>query len=92
MKKPQQKSKSNPAAALTGERKSTHGNWLEQAALANQLKGAIRSSHSKLTSYQVEALDMILTKVSRICSGNPDHEDHWDDIAGYAYLGKGGHQ
>lgn len=78
---------------LTAERKSTHGNWVDQAALANELKERMRGSPNwnSLKPYQSEALDMIATKLSRILSGNPTEPDHWDDIAGYAYLGKGGH-
>jgi hypothetical protein len=29
---------------------------------------------------------MIALKLSRILSGKPDEQDHWDDIAGYARL------
>jgi len=40
----------------------------------------------RLTDVQREALHMILHKVGRIISGNPNTHDHWDDIAGYAKL------
>jgi hypothetical protein len=33
-----------------------------------------------------ESLDMIAHKIGRILSGNPNYNDHWDDIAGYAKL------
>lgn len=29
---------------------------------------------------------MILHKIARIMNGDPDHIDHWHDIAGYATL------
>ncbi len=29
---------------------------------------------------------MIAHKIGRIVSGNPNVQDHWDDIAGYAKL------
>ena len=29
---------------------------------------------------------MIIAKLSRIIYGNPNHADHWIDIAGYAKL------
>jgi hypothetical protein len=79
--------------ALTNERKSTHGDWVEQSATANALKGNMRGcpGWTALTASQKEALDMIATKMSRILTGNPNEPDHWDDIAGYAFLGKGGH-
>lgn len=41
---------------------------------------------AKLGWEQREALDLILTKIARIVAGDPDHADHWRDIAGYALL------
>lgn len=79
---------------LTDERKSTHGDWKDQAQTALVLKGVARErlvvAHKVLPAYQQEAIDMILVKISRIINGNENEPDHWDDIAGYAYLGKGG--
>jgi hypothetical protein len=83
-------SKSDPVA-LTNERKKQHGNWAHQAHVARNLKGIIDEHARNLSNGQREALDMIAVKISRILSGDPNHADHWDDIAGYAYLGKGGH-
>ena len=40
----------------------------------------------RLNSAQQESLEMILHKIGRILEGNPNVEDHWDDIAGYAKL------
>lgn len=39
-----------------------------------------------LTDVQRESIDLIATKLARICCGDPNHRDHWDDIAGYATL------
>jgi len=39
-----------------------------------------------LTVTHREALEMIATKIGRILTGNPNHEDSWRDIAGYATL------
>lgn len=85
--------KSSPEA-LTAERKNQHGEWFRQAEIANRLKEQLRNSPNwdGMVPMQKEALDMIATKMSRIVSGDPMHEDHWDDIAGYAFLGKGGHK
>ena len=82
----------NPEA-LTQLRRNDHGDWLQQSMLANLLKKDMRDSPGwqQLTAFQQEALDMIQTKVSRILSGNSYLADHWDDIGGYALLGKGGH-
>ncbi len=79
------------AEALVQERGKTHGDWKAQSNLAQQLKILIRggSGQNLRASFQEEALEMILVKVSRICCGDPNESDHWDDIAGYAVLGKG---
>jgi hypothetical protein len=46
-----------------------------------------RSSKWKyLSPMQREALDMTAHKIGRILAGDPDHKDHWDDIAGYTTL------
>lgn len=84
---------SNPEA-LTSERHNQHGDWLAQSKMGFRLKEMMRKSKnwSTLEAHQAEALDMIATKMSRILTGDPAHEDHWDDISGYAYLGKAGHK
>lgn len=82
---------SEQTAALIAERRQTHGNWPETAQVAQKLKAlAAREGRVPLTPAQREALDMILTKVARIVCGDPGHRDHWDDIAGYAALGREG--
>jgi len=77
--------------ALTGERKKTHGDWMRQSYVAQELKAVVGSNDGHLEPHQREAVDMIVVKLSRILSGDASFEDHWDDIAGYAHLGKGGH-
>ena len=79
---------------LIQERKSTHGDWLVQSELAFELRERMRASVNwpSLFPHQREALDMLATKISRILTGNPTEPDHWDDIAGYAMLGKQGHE
>lgn len=69
---------------LHKERGATHGDFREQFDIAQRLKVAL--GPRKLHPIQREALDMIMTKVSRIVTGNPDEPDHWEDIAGYAML------
>ena len=43
-------------------------------------------STSKICFIQQECIDMILHKIARIGTGDPNKVDHWDDIAGYATL------
>lgn len=80
--------------ALINQRRETHGDWKEQATLSHDLKSMVHRSRqwNVMEKHQREALDMIMTKVSRICTGNPNEVDHWNDIAGYATLGKEGHR
>jgi hypothetical protein len=40
----------------------------------------------RLMDDQRETLDMIAHKIGRILAGDPNVEDHWKDIAGYATL------
>ena len=68
------------------ERKCTHGSFKDHARITQDLKAIINKENSLLTSTQLESLDMILHKIGRIVAGNPNHKDHWDDIAGYAIL------
>lgn len=81
-------------AALLAERERTHGDYKLQGALAFHLKQELRErrtngvGNGKLDAHQIDALEMILVKVSRIACGNAQEPDHWDDIAGYARLGR----
>lgn len=82
------------AKELTDKRKNQHGDWIKQSQMAYNLKFTFNAYHRNgpdLPAHQQEAIEMILTKISRIACGDPNHADHWNDIAGYAYLGKGGH-
>lgn len=84
--------------ALTEERRRTHGEWAETALIAHELRGVIERAElrrrwrgdSPLGPHQIEALGQIGFKAARIIAGDPNHADHWDDIAGYAGLGKDG--
>ena len=74
---------------LINDRETTHGNWQAQSLLACSLKDTMRQLRvASVTEQHVEALEMIAVKISRILCGDPNLEDHWDDIAGYAMLGK----
>lgn len=70
------------------EREKTHGDYESVAEAAQDIKGTIRAGNSSpdLSQPQLEALDMIASKIARISNGNPNDKDHWLDIAGYAQL------
>ena len=77
-------------SALIAERHKTHGDWDANAAASQAMKKIMNDfvhQHSIfLNPSQLEALDMICLKLSRIITGQPDFGDHWRDIAGYATL------
>jgi len=69
------------------QRQKTHGNFNSHAEISQQLKGTLENfNYKELSASQREALDMICHKIARILNGNPNHHDHWHDIAGYATL------
>lgn len=69
-------------------RNGVHGNFKENAECASAIKQVFAQSPNwlLLPHIQREALVMIVTKLSRILTGNNNHSDHWHDIAGYATL------
>lgn len=71
---------------ILNERQGTHGDFSTNAALSQAFKDIIHRNNAKLSTSQRESLDMIVHKISRILAGDPNHKDHWDDIAGYAQL------
>ena len=70
------------------ERDSRYGNYIDQAALAQSIKRAMRNSARwcHLTSDKKDALEMIAVKISRILNGDPEDYDSWHDLIGYATL------
>lgn len=74
---------------ILNERIKVHGDFTDHARITQSLKDQMQQgavSWNKLTAIQKEALEMIQHKIGRILAGNPNHKDHWDDIAGYAKL------
>lgn len=70
------------------ERHNTHGDFHDNARLAQAMLSTARSSQNwqKLSDAQKEGLHMIFHKISRALSGDNNNPDHWHDIAGYATL------
>jgi len=73
---------------LLAERAKTHGDFRENTCVMQAIKRIIRNqpNYALMSDPQREALDMIAHKIGRIVRGDPNHKDHWDDIAGYAQL------
>ena len=70
------------------ERETTHGDFALKAGFIQEIMENISGLYiwNDLADDQKEAIHMIIAKLSRILYGNPDHADHWIDIAGYAKL------
>lgn len=77
------------------ERGSKYGPFSEHAAITQSLKDAFkgemdsvvyRTNWYALEDFQKEALEMIAHKIGRILNGDPNYDDSWRDIAGYAQL------
>lgn len=76
--------------ALLDERNSTHGSFIVNGRVSQALKEVFRSEPGwdQLDIIHREAIDHICGKFGRIMAGQPNFDDHWDDIAGYAQLPK----
>ena len=79
------KMRNNP---ILKEREVTHGDFEMKAMFIQEIMENISGLYAweDMPADQKEAIHMILVKLSRILYGNPNHKDHWDDIAGYATL------
>lgn len=73
-------------ADTLSERGTTHGDFTDNSRVSQELKAILHCENANLTDVQREAIDMICHKLARIVCGNPNHKDHWHDIAGYAKL------
>ncbi len=83
-----EKVEASTTSALLTTRETTHGSYSDTALYSQTIKSMVRGSanYNTLSNQQRESLDMIAVKIGRILSGNPDEQDHWKDIAGYATL------
>lgn len=75
-------------ASLITERGNKYGSFKDGAEIMRDLKNAMHSTDGweKLSPSQQEALDMIQHKIGRVLNGDPNYDDNWKDIAGYATL------
>lgn len=72
------------------ERGKRYGAFRDHAEVTQRLK-QVALQHAKkqgvlLEFDHVEAIEMIMHKIGRIVNGDPNYDDSWVDIAGYAKL------
>ena len=87
---PEPAPETNQLEKILGKRAEQYGTFMRNADIAIKLKQVIHNAmvreDTQLYPDQLQALDMIVTKIGRILTGNPSHLDSWIDIAGYAKL------
>ncbi len=73
---------------LLQQRQQTHGDFQTQAHVSQAMKTAVRKTiqWDGLPPTKREAIEMILTKISRMVCGDHTEPDHTLDIKGYAEL------
>lgn len=72
--------------SILEERGKRYGEFKNHADISQRLKKLVNIYGEKLNSTHREALEMIMHKVARILNGDPNYDDSWIDIAGYAQL------
>lgn len=75
---------------LLAERGKRYGSFVGHAEITQEFKSVmhcwLKNTNKILRPTQMEALEMIFHKIGRILNGDPDYDDSWQDIAGYAQL------
>ena len=77
---------------ILNERQKTHGDFTLNAQVSQDLKTILTRAIQRegnnvcYKPYELEALDMICHKLSRIVAGNHAEPDHWRDLSGYSTL------
>lgn len=79
---------------VLAERGKRYGDFTDHAVIAQDLQNVMRKagvkvcgdSWDKLSAVQKQALTVIADKIARILSGDPNYDDNWIDIQGYAKL------
>ncbi|HGO5853584.1 TPA: DUF6378 domain-containing protein [Mannheimia haemolytica] len=74
---------------ILDEREQQHGNYDSFAKIYGGLRKVSDSHAEKLTWPQQIAVEMMLFKIARILNNGVNHQDNYQDIAGYAMLGGG---
>lgn len=78
--------------ATLAQRGSRYGDFTDHADICQELKrvmvshGVALENWIKLSPVQKQALEVIADKIARILTGDPNYEDNWHDIQGYARL------
>lgn len=74
--------------ATLAERGTRYGDFSDHARVCQALKKVqmMQPGWERLSAVQKQALEVIADKIARILTGDPDYDDNWHDIQGYAKL------
>ncbi len=74
--------------ATLAERGSHYGDFTDHANTAQILQDGMRGHEGwkRLDPVKKQALTVIADKIARILNGDPEYQDNWHDIQGYAKL------
>ncbi len=73
-----------PVDEILRKRRATHGEWRQTAGCCHAIKEAMNIWRTaSLSASQAETMDQLAVKMARICCGDPNVPEHWDDISGY---------
>lgn len=89
-----EESLSEPEPALPGieatlaERGARYGRFAEHAAIAQSFKNVVSGTigYERMKPDARQAMDVIFDKFARMLNGDPEYDDNWRDIVGYATL------
>lgn len=80
----------NEIREILTERGKIYGQFKDHARISQKLKKILESEivvrGLHLEHFHIEAISMICHKLARIVNGDPNYDDSWKDIAGYAQL------
>jgi hypothetical protein len=78
----------NDINTTLNERGSRYGEFTSHAVITQNIKRVMvdTAGWRKLSDDKKESLEMIAHKIGRILNGDPEYDDSWVDIAGYAQL------
>ena len=70
------------------ERGARYGRFRDHAVIAQALKDVMWKTEGwgRLSPDQKQSMEMFADKQARILNGDPNYDDNWRDIAGYAKL------
>lgn len=68
------------------ERGARYGEFRDLSKISQEFKEVLNKHSKNLGPLHKEALEMIIHKISRILNGDPNYDDNWRDISGFATL------